>query len=130
MWLVTIIYGDLLMLLGLGFYFGTGQSSVTALIPLFFGLPVAGLGAVAKNEKMKKHAMHAASVFGLIGILATAKGVLNVMRMVSGTPIERPAAAIEMAIMCVLSVLFLGLCIKSFIDARIRRKNAETSITA
>ena len=34
----TIIFGVLLVLLGLGSYFGTGRTSLTALIPAGFGL--------------------------------------------------------------------------------------------
>lgn len=122
MWLVTIIYGDLLLLLGIGFYFGTGRTSMTALIPAAFGLVASACGALAKNEKLRKHAMHAASMVGLIGFLATLGGITDVMKMASGADVTRPMAAIEKSVMAALSAIFFALCVKSFVDARLRRK--------
>ena len=55
---ITIGLGLVLIALGLGSYFGTGQASVTALIPAFFGLPLLLLGLVALKERMRKNAMH------------------------------------------------------------------------
>ncbi len=46
---ITIGLGIVLIALGFGSYFGTGQASVTALIPAFFGLPLLLLGLVALN---------------------------------------------------------------------------------
>ena len=44
---VTIGLGVVLLALGLGSYFGSGRTSVTALIPAFFGLPLLALGWLA-----------------------------------------------------------------------------------
>ncbi len=44
---ITFGLGLVLIVLGLGAYFGTGRESLTALIPAFFGLPLALLGVVA-----------------------------------------------------------------------------------
>ncbi len=46
---VTIGLGIVLLALGLGSYFGSGRTSVTALIPAFFGLPLLVLGWLALN---------------------------------------------------------------------------------
>ncbi len=54
---VTIGLGIVLLALGLGSYFGTGRTSVTALIPAFFGLPLLALGWLALKENVRKHAM-------------------------------------------------------------------------
>ena len=66
---LTIIFGPLLILLGAGGYFGTGQTSVTALIPAFFGVPFLLLGLVALKDGLRKHAMHAASLLALLGVI-------------------------------------------------------------
>ena len=54
----TIVFGMLLIGLGLGGYFGTGTSSLTALIPAAFGLALAGLGVMARDAGKRKLAMH------------------------------------------------------------------------
>jgi hypothetical protein len=112
--------GALLILLGLGSYIATGAVSWTALIPTFFGLPIAGLGAVALKRvgKVRMHAMHAAVVVALLGLAGSASGVPGVVRLLGGGDVARPPAAIAKAIMALLCLVFVALSIKAFIDAR------------
>jgi O-antigen/teichoic acid export membrane protein len=115
--LTTIVFGLLLVLLGLAGYFGTGTSSVTALIPAFFGLMLLMLGFVARAEHARKHAMHAASAVGLIGFLAAVGGLAMT------PPGVRPAMAVYSQIaMALLTGIFTALCVRSFIAARRARK--------
>ena len=69
--LLTITVGSILVLLGLGSYLAFGRTSVTAMIPAFFGLPLLGLGFMALYANLRKHTLHAASVLVLIGFLGT-----------------------------------------------------------
>ena len=115
----TIGFGVILVLLGLGAYFGTGQVSVTAMIPAFFGLPLLILGVVALKESVRKHAMHVAALLGLVGLVAP------LIRLIKGLSSEASslAAAVQLA-MVVVCGLFLGLCVRSFLQAR-RQRTAE-----
>jgi uncharacterized membrane protein len=114
---VAIGFGVLLILVGLAGYFGTGTESVTALIPAFVGLPLLLLGLLALKESLRKHAMHAAAAVGLLGFLASAGRLL--WTRFAGTT----AAVLSQASMAVLCAVFVGLCVKSFIDARRAREN-------
>ena len=67
----TRTFGLILIVLGLASYFLTGRVSVTALIPAFFGAVFVILALVARSESARKHAMHAAVAFGLLGFLGT-----------------------------------------------------------
>jgi hypothetical protein len=109
----TIIFGLLMSALGVGGYVMSGTSSVTALIPALFGLPLIILGFLARDEHMRKHTMHAASMVGLIGVLAAIGSLAT-------TPMDlRPALAVYSQIaMALLMGIFLALCIRSFIAAR------------
>lgn len=109
----TIMFGALLTLLGVTGYFLTGTSSVTALIPAFFGLILLVLGFLARSETVRKHAMHAAAAVALVGC---AGALFSLVR----TPIGlRPATAVfSQAAMVVLTAIFVVLCVKSFKDAR------------
>lgn len=51
----TIGLGVLLILVGVGAYFGSGTKSITALIPAFFGLPISLLGIAALQEVAEAH---------------------------------------------------------------------------
>src|SRR2546423_12088201 len=87
----TIGFGIVLILLGLGGYFGTDRVSPTALIPAAFGLLLAIFGALARDEKRRKMAMHIAVTVGLLGFLGTVSGLLQLPAVLSGGVVERPA---------------------------------------
>ncbi len=109
----TIVFGVILTLLGLGGYLLTGTSSVTALIPAIFGLLLLVLGALARSEPLRKHAMHAAATIALVGCA----GALFSLLRTPAAP-RSAMAIISQAGMVVLTAVFVGLCVRSFIDAR------------
>ena len=113
----SIACGVLLILIGvIGYIYGqmNGNASLTALIPALFGLVLAGLGAAARaKENLRKHLMHAAVTVGLLGFLITAGRLgMNLSR------ITLNAATVAQIAMCVVCLIFVILCIKSFVDAR------------
>jgi hypothetical protein len=122
MWKVTIGFGAALAVVGLIGYFGTATTSPTALIPTAFGLVLVALGTVARNEKLRKHAMHGAAVIGLLGFLGSASGIVQVLSMLRGEALERPEAAIARSVMALLCLAFVALTVKSFINARLKAK--------
>ena len=125
---VTIVYGLLLITLGVAFYVGTGQASMTALIPAFFGIVVVLAGVVGRRPNLLKHAMHAAAALGLLGFLAGLPGFFRFAAYLHGSEIGRPAAAAEQGLMSLLSLVFVILCIQSFRNARRARAATPSSI--
>lgn len=119
----TILIGILLILLGLGSYFGTGSQSFTALIPAFFGIPILVLGILARNEKWRKHSMHVSLILALLGLLGSFSGIPKVVTLIGDGDVLRPAAAITQTIMAIICLIYLILGIKSFIDARRKPKS-------
>jgi len=112
----TIVFGALLVLLGLGGYVLSGAASVTALIPTFFGIPLMVLGVLARSESMRKHAMHGAAALALVGC---AGALFSLMRTPTGP--RSPAAAFSQAAMVALTAAFVALCVRSFKAARLAR---------
>ena len=119
---VAVVYGTLLVALGLGGYLGFGRTSWTALIPAAIGLPVLLCGLLAHREAYLKHAMHAAAALGLLGFLGSLPGLLRLPRLLAGGEVARPNAVAIQSAMAVLSFLFVLLCVRSFLDARRARK--------
>lgn len=114
----TRLIGFLLIVLGIGSYLLTGQTSVTALIPAFFGAVLLVLALVARAEAARKHAMHAAVAIALIGLLAAlARAVPALARGELG----RAAVQSQLAMAALLAV-HVALGVKSFIDARRARR--------
>jgi O-antigen/teichoic acid export membrane protein len=122
MWKTTIGFGAALILVGIIGYFGTETSSLTALIPAGFGIVLTILGAIGRNENMRKHAMHGAAVVGLLGFLGSASGILSVLAMLRGETVERPEAAVARTVMALICLAFVALTVKSFVGARRARK--------
>ena len=110
----TRTFGLLLIALGIGSYLGTGRTSMTALIPAFFGAALVVCAIFARKETARKHAMHAAITIGLLGaIAALARGIPAAMDGGAG----RPAVLSQLA-MGALLVVYVALGVQSFIAAR------------
>lgn len=122
---VTILLGAMLVLLGLVGFFGTGGSHATALIPAGFGAVFLLLGLLGLKESLRKHVMHLSAAVALLGLLGTAGGAVKLVQWAAGEETARPVAAIAQAIMATLLVVYLGLSVKSFIDARLRRRSGN-----
>src|SRR5215472_8909821 len=117
---LTIVFGILLILLGIIGFVATGSHAPTALIPSGFGLLFMLFGFLAKTEDVKKRMlwMHVAVSVGLLGFLFTTAGLIDVIRMAFGATVRRPAAAVEQAFMWVICGIFVALCVRFFINAR------------
>ena len=115
----TRLIGLLLIVLGVASYVTTGRSSVTALIPAFFGAVLVICALIARsNESARKHAMHAAVAVGLIGALAAlGRGVPAAL----AGDASRPAVVSQLA-MGVLLLVYVALGVQSFIAARKARQ--------
>jgi hypothetical protein len=124
----AILFGGLLIVLGLGGYFGTGRSSLTALIPAVFGLLLGALGFMARDAAKRKTAMHIAAAVALLGFIACVPGLFKLPMLMAGETIARPAAVVSQSIMALLTGIFVVLAIKSFRDARKARDAAAKSV--
>ena len=126
----TMITALLLIVIGVVSYAnGTpgddGKVSPTALIPAFVGAIIGVCGVLALNDRFRKHAMHLAAMFGLLGAVG---GFMPLIRQYSKTgsfdPLKPSAIAGELMIL--VCMVFLVLCVKSFIAARKARKLRES----
>ena len=120
---VGVFTGLVLVALGVGAYLGSGRESVTALIPAFFGIPLVLTSALSFNEKLLKMGMHIAATIGLLGFIAPLGRLISVAIKGKFEMNMATSCMIGMSIVCLLFVL---LCVKSFIDVR-KARNASAS---
>jgi amino acid transporter len=59
--------------------------------------------------------MHVAAMIGLLGFAGSVSGLLKVL---TGNLGPRPNAAIAQAVMAGLMLIFVAMCVRSFINAR------------
>ncbi len=101
--------------------------SFTLWIPAMFGGALLLCGLLALREKFLKHAMHAAAALGLIcGIAAGSRFVPKLFGEINWN--DPPTLATGLTTLVCL--LFVGLCVNSFIQARRRRKASEAAALA
>ena len=122
---LTIGCGVLLAIVGLVGYVSTGSVHPTALIPMWIGLVLGISGILATNPARRMLWMHVAVTIGLLGFLGTIPGVIGVVKMAMGSTVARPTAAIYQAITWVICLIFVALCVRSFIAARRSRVAAS-----
>ena len=117
---LTLMFGVLLVAVGIAGYVMTGSSHPTALIPCWIGVVLGVCGLLANTEDAKRRAlwMHVAVTVGLLGFLGTIKGAIDTMRLAHGTAFEHPIAVEEKGVTCLLCLIFVAFCVRSFIEAR------------
>ncbi|MGQ9547699.1 MAG: hypothetical protein ACUVSY_01980 [Roseiflexus sp.] len=110
---ITIGAGVMLTLLALLTYFGTGMSSITALIPAFFGVPLILLGWLAHNGQRRKTMMHIAIALGALGFIAPMSRIVP-----SLGSLELNVATGANIVMAIICGIYVALGVRSFIEAR------------
>jgi hypothetical protein len=104
---VTIGLGVLLILLGLGGYFGSGRVSKTALIPAFFGVPILALGLAALRADWHDYALYGALALAVLGLLGSGRGWIGLAAMLRGFGVKRPQATIAQSVMATLCFAYI-----------------------
>lgn len=118
---VTIIFAVLLIAIGLVGYFGTGSAHPTALIPTWFGLAlgICGILAISPSERRRRLFMHINVTIGLVGLIGAAAeaGRGYASAIAKGLAPDPIALAAKLA-MAALLLIYVILCVRSFIQAR------------
>ena len=123
---IAIFFGVLLSVLGPVLYFlsDAQRQSPTMFIPTGFGVALILCGVLAMKEKFRMHAMHVAALLGLVGFAIPAFRVVK-EKIDKGSEFEFTLSMQGQTAMAVLCLLFLLLCIRSFILVRMARKRKE-----
>ena len=102
--------GVLLSLLGIFFYLVSGGSSITSLIPSFFGLGFIGLAYFATRQANKRVSLISIISLGVLAALGSVMGLFDLIRMITGADIARPMGALAQTLMFLsaVAVVWIG----------------------
>ena len=117
---LTIVFGVLLAAVSVGAYFVDGTGRHSMLHPVGIGVVLIVCGALAMTNDLKRRAlwMHIAVLIGLIGVGFGAKGAVQVFQLSHGVDIPHPIGVEERALVCLICLIFVGFCVRNFIENR------------
>jgi hypothetical protein len=120
---LTIVFGALLILLGLIGFVSTGSAHPTALIPAGLGVIfiLFGIAAATPDSKKRMLWMHISVTVALLAFLGTLPAGIQAFRLSHGAEYPHPAAVLEKAAMSLLCLIYVLFCVRSFVNARINR---------
>jgi fucose 4-O-acetylase-like acetyltransferase len=118
----TLTFAFAYLVLGVAGFVLTGSTHKTALIPCIFGVLFLIFGLLARKDNLRKHVMHAAVLIALLAFLGTARSLSHLPELFNGAA-EKPAAIITQSLNAALSLLYIILAVRSFIQARRARSS-------
>ena len=118
----TLAFAFGYLVLGIAGFVLTGSTHKTALIPCIFGFLFLVFGFLARKDNLLKHVMHAAVLIALLAFLGTSRSLSHLPELLNGTA-EKPAAIITQSLNAGLSLLYIILAVRSFIQARRARSS-------
>ncbi len=115
----TILFGLLLVAIGLGGYYFADAKQPMALIPAVLGIAMFVCGMVAAQGAMRRLAMHVAALIGMIGFVGPMVTIFNDITNTANT-----AEVLAKGLTSALCLMFVLMCVNSFLEAR-RARTAE-----
>ncbi len=118
---VTLIFADLLIVLGVAVFLGAGSAHRTELMPAEIGLllGICGALAISPNEGRRKLFMHINVTIGLVGCVGGAvEAVRGYRHALSAGHSPDRILLFSLLAMSGLLLIYVLLCVRSFIAAR------------
>ena len=115
----TILFGLLLVAIGVGGNYVDGAKDPMVLIPAVLGVAMFVCGVVAAQGAMRMLAMHVAVVIGLIGFLGPMITIFD--------NAENTTAMLSKGFTSALCLMFVMMCINSFLEVRRARKAGKNT---
>ena len=106
----TILFGLLLLAIGLGDYYFADVKQPMVLIPAVLGIAIFVCGAVAMQGAMRMLAIHVAALIGVIGFVGP---LVTLFEDTANT-----AAVLAKGLTSALCLMFVLRCVNSFLEVR------------
>ena len=121
--MLGIVLGIALVVLGVGAYVLSDFASITALIPAFFGILIAILGVVGYQQTDRQRlAAYGIGLLAVLGVLGSTRGIPEIIALLTGEAVESTIAAVSQGTMIVICLVLLVAVIQF-----IRDKHATTN---
>lgn len=111
--MLGIVLGIVLVVLGIGAYVLSDFASVTALIPAFFGVLIAILGVVGRQQTDRRRlAAYGIGLLAVLGVLGSTRGIPDIIALLTGESVESTIAAVSQGAMIVICLVLFAAVIQ------------------
>jgi hypothetical protein len=118
--MLSIVLGVALVVLGAGAYVLSDFASITALIPALFGVLIAILGVVGhRRTDRQRLAAYGIGLLAVLGALGSTRGIPDMIALVTGGAVESTLAVVSQGAMIVVCLVLLLAVIQFIRDTRI-----------
>lgn len=118
--MLSIVLGIALLSLGIGAYVLSDFASITALIPALFGVLIAILGLVGRQQPDRQRlAAYGIGLLAVLGVLGSMRGVPALIALLTGEAVDSVIAAVSQGAMIVICLVLLAAVIQFVRDTRI-----------
>ena len=114
-----IVLGTVLIVLGVGAYVLSDFASVTELIPAFFGILIAVLGVAGyQRTDRQRLAAYGIGLLAVLGVLGSTRGLPDIIALLTGGAVESTIAAVSQGTMIVICLVLLVAMVPFIRDRR------------
>lgn len=111
--MVGIVLGIALVVLGIGAYVLSDFASVTALIPTLFGVLIAILGVIGRQQPDRQRlAAYGIGLLAMLGVLGSTRGIPDIIALLTGESVDSVIAAVSQGAMIVICLVLLAAVIQ------------------
>lgn len=117
--MLGIVLGIALVVLGIGAYVLSDFASITALIPALFGFLVIILGVVGRQQPDRQRlAAYGIGLLAVLGVLGSTRGIPVIIALLTGGSVDSVIAAVSQGAMIVICLILLAAVIQFIRDTR------------
>ncbi|WP_435197708.1 hypothetical protein [Natronomonas sp. EA1] len=117
--MLGIVLGIVLVVLGVGAYVLSDFASITALIPAIFGLVIGILGAVGRQQPARQRlAVYGIGLLAVLGVLGSMRGVPAIIALLTGEAVDSVIATVSQGAMIVICLVLLAAVIQFVRETR------------
>lgn len=114
-----IVLGTVLVVMGVAAYVFSDFASVTALIPAFFGVLIAVLGVVGyQRTDRQRLAAYGIGLLAVLGVLGSTRGLPDIIALLTGGAVDSTIAVASQGTMIVICLVLLVAVLQFIRDRR------------